>query len=113
MKIIVSPKAIRYLTFNFATAISIYPFIILKYSKDRYGKNYETIINHEKIHLKQQKELFIIPFYFLYLLFYIINFIKFFNHTKAYFNIPFEDEAYKNDKNLSYPEKRKKFSWIY
>jgi len=70
MKIIVSPKAIKYLTFNFATAISIYPFIILKYPKDKYEKNYKTIINHEKIHLKQQQELLILPFYFLYFFFY-------------------------------------------
>ena len=47
-----------------ANAMAVYPFIFLK-SKDQ--KLDEILINHEKIHLCQQIELLLLPFYFLYL----------------------------------------------
>lgn len=39
-------------------AITLYPFIISR------GEMSETTINHEKIHLAQQRELWILPFIF-------------------------------------------------
>ena len=60
----VSPLFLRIFTNNFATAISIWPFIFLKH---KYQKNDAILINHEKIHLQQQAELLIIPFYFQFM----------------------------------------------
>ena len=80
-------------------AIAIFPFIFVR--KD--VKITDRLINHEKIHFAQQKELLIIPFYILYCIFYLFY---------GYRNMPFEEEAYKNDINLNYLDKRKLFAWV-
>jgi len=92
-----------------ANAMAIYPFILFKHKSH---KEDLILINHERIHLKQQIELLIFPFYLLYLINYLINLIKYKNHYQAYFNISFEKEAYACDQNLNYLKSRKFFSWI-
>lgn len=92
-----------------ANAMAIFPFIILKNKTLKVDK---VLINHERIHFRQQLELLILPFYFLYLLMYLINLIRYKNHYLAYFNIPFEKEAYCFDADLSYLSHRKPFAWI-
>lgn len=90
-------------------------------------------MNHEKIHSHQFAEMSIIgliissPFavsnwwalLFGILLFYVwygvefvIRLIKIRNRHVAYKSISFEREAYQNDDNLQYLEKRKKFAFI-
>lgn len=78
--------------------ITIYPFIFLK----RKHSTDAIYINHERIHLRQQKELLIIPFFICYLLNWFINLLIYRNSDKAYSNIIFEREAYQNEKNLDY-----------
>lgn len=92
-----------------ANAMALFPFILFK---NAIQKDDKVLINHEKIHLKQQLELLIIPFYILYLLNYLINLFKYKNHYLAYFNISFEREAYHFENDLTYLSKRKSFSWI-
>jgi len=92
-----------------ANAMAVYPFILLK---NKFQKEDLVLINHERIHLRQQLELLIIPFYLLYLINYVINLIKYRNHYRAYLNISFEKEAYACDQNLNYLKSRKFFSWI-
>ena len=91
-----------------ANAMAIFPFIILQH-KDQ--KTNLTLINHERIHLRQQLELLILPFYILYGLNYLLNLYRFKNHYLAYFNISFEREAYANESDLAYLKRRKLFSW--
>lgn len=62
-----------------------------------------VLINHERIHLRQQIEMLLIPFYVMYL-------IEF--YTKGYYNISFEREAYQNENDLLYLKKRKIFNFI-
>jgi len=92
-----------------ANAMAIFPFILLK---SKAQKQDQILINHEQIHLQQQLELFVFPFYFFYLLNYCINLVKYRNHYQAYFNISFEKEAYHFEKDLNYLSKRKWCSWI-
>ena len=66
-----------------------------------------VLINHEKIHHRQQLELLILPFFLLYFLNYLINLIKYRNHFKAYKEIVFEREAFAMDADLQYLQKRK------
>lgn len=89
--------------------MAIYPFIILK--KEDFKKS-TVLINHEKIHLRQQQELLIIPFYLLYLVNYLINLLRYTNHQQAYEQIIFEKEAYQNDSNPTYLLSRKRFAWL-
>ncbi|MBC8987053.1 hypothetical protein H9X96_14870 [Pedobacter sp. N36a] len=91
-----------------ANAMAIFPFIILQHKAQ---KTNTTLINHERIHLQQQLELLILPFYILYGLNYLWNLYRFKNHYLAYFNICFEREAYANESDLGYLKKRKWFSW--
>ena len=70
------------------------------------------IVNHEKIHFRQQLELLILPFYIFYLINYLINRVKYKNHDQAYREICFEREAYRHDLDLHYLQKRKVYSWI-
>lgn len=89
--------------------LTLYPFIFLK-QKDL--KKNLVLINHEKIHLKQQLELLIIFFFLLYGIEWLIRFIKYKNTHLAYINISFEREAYKNETNLNYNKKRKFWAFL-
>lgn len=86
--------------------ITLYPFIFVRKKSLLQNKR---LINHEKIHVKQELELLIVPFYLLYLTHYLYNLLKFKNHRKAYLNIFFEKEAYQNDYDLKYLKNRKVF----
>jgi hypothetical protein len=66
----------------------------------------KVFINHEKIHLRQQLELLILPFYVWYLVEYLFRLVQFKDRKKAYYNISFEREAYANEKNLHYLKQR-------
>ena len=70
------------------------------------------MVNHETIHIYQQLELLVIPFYLLYILMYLYNIVKYRNVLEAYMNIPFEKEAYANETKYTYIKERKLFSWI-
>lgn len=102
-------RLVKLLTFNFATAITIFPFIILKFKNH---KNDLILINHEKIHIRQQLELLIIPFYIVYILEFVFHLIRIGNKRDAYLNISFEKEAYSNELNLNYLQNRKFWSFI-
>ncbi|TVZ57143.1 hypothetical protein OD91_2450 [Lutibacter sp. Hel_I_33_5] len=91
------------------TGITIFPFIFLK-RKDL--KEDIILINHEKIHLKQQLELLIIFFYLFYGIEWIIKYMKYQNGYIAYKNLSFEREAYQHEKNLEYVKKRKTWAFF-
>lgn len=90
-----------------AAAMAVYPFIFIK--RKAY-KNDLVLVNHEKIHHRQQLELLIIPFYVIYFLNYIYNLVRFQSHHQAYMNIIFEKEAYAQEKDLYYLNNRKTFA---
>lgn len=64
-------------------------------------------INYESIHTAQMKELLYIPFYLLYFGEWII---RLFMKGNAYRNISFEKEAYSNEKDLTYLNRRKHYA---
>ncbi|MEH6511624.1 hypothetical protein [Maribacter arcticus] len=99
----------RHFFYKNYVGLSLWPFIFLK---NRSLKNDGVLINHEKIHLRQQQELLIIPFYILYLLEWSVRTILYLDSYKAYQNLSFEREAYLNEKNLDYLSNRKSFSFI-
>lgn len=99
----------KYLVPKGYTGITIFPFVFLKH-KDL--KNDLVLINHEKIHLRQQLELLIFLFYFLYLLEFVFRLIQYRNWYTAYKNISFEREAYINQTDTNYLKNRKLWSFI-
>lgn len=103
--IIVCQKLLKNTKIN---GITLYPFIFIKNPDDR--KN-EVLINHEKIHLRQQLELLIIFFYLAYIAEYYYHLFKLKNAHQAYHAISFEREAYCNELDLKYLKKRKPWAF--
>ena len=85
------------------TGITIFPFVFLK---SKILKKDMVLVNHESIHLRQQMELLIIPFYLFYVIEFLIRLIQYKNRNLAYRNISFEREAYANEKDLNYLKSR-------
>lgn len=66
------------------------------------------VINHEKIHTMQMRELGYIGFYVAYFLEWLVRLVV---ATKtAYRGISFEVEAYENQDNFDYLQSRKRFA---
>ena len=99
----------RYLVPKCFSGITLYPFI---FTNDPKLLKDAQFINHERIHLAQQRELLVIFFYIWYAVDFILKYIKYKDKKKAYHNIIFEREAYENDYNLEYLKKRKTFAFL-
>jgi hypothetical protein len=91
-------------------AMTVFPFILV--NKRHAEKVDDIVIAHEKIHLRQQIELLILPFYVWYGVEYLIHLINFRDKNIAYRSISFEREAYANDGNLNYLSSRTPFSFL-
>ena len=86
-------------------AITLYPFIICK------GEMDEQTLNHEKIHLAQQRELWLVGFYLLYAFYWLRARLLGMSSHDAYMAIPFEVEAYAQQHDMDYLKNRERFAW--
>ena len=86
-------------------AITLFPFII---SRDEMS---DVTINHEKIHIEQQRELLVVFFYILYIWYWLMGKVKGMNNHDAYMNIPFEREAYTQMYDENYLDNRERHAW--
>jgi hypothetical protein len=89
--------------------LTAFPFVFLKCKFDLDNK---VLVNHEKIHLRQQLEMLVLPFFVWYLLEYMIRLWQYKNANLAYRNISFEREAYANELDLAYLKRRPFFSFF-
>jgi len=99
----------KYLTPKGFRGLTLYPFVFLKYKSD---KENVVLLHHERIHIRQQIELLVIPFLVWYILEYLVRLIQFRDRNLAYRNISFEREAYQNEKDLHYLKQRSFWSFI-
>lgn len=90
--------------------LTIWPFIILR---EKQLKADKSLINHERIHLRQQLELLLIPFYVLYIGEWLVRSLIYLDFYKGYRNLSFEREAYLNENDLQYLHTRKPFSFFH
>ena len=113
-------------------ALTLWPWIFIRNgAKARFNERTER---HENTHGEQQKELLAVGtilcavlmlsgcgwwslmalplFLWLYGLFYLIGLVRYHDHDRAYYNNPFEQEAYRNQENLQYLENRHLFAWV-
>lgn len=105
--IIVSQTLLNLLTLNNkkVTGMALWPFIFFK---DKESKSNQIILNHEKIHHRQQLEMLIIPYYLMYFMeYWAAMFKNKFKHHISYMSVSFEKEAYANQNNLDYLKTRK------
>lgn len=82
------------------------------FTKNKKGILTNRTVNHELIHTAQMKELGYIGFYLWYAIEYLI--IRLFHKKQgnAYHDVSFEEEAYANDKDMTYLQNRKHYAWF-
>ena len=89
--------------------MSLWPFLIMK-NEDL--KKDPVFIDHERIHLRQQAEMLVIPFYIWYLLEYLFRLLQFHDRMKAYHEISFEREAYAMERKKDYLAQRRFWAFL-
>ena len=80
----------KYITPKGFQGITLYPFVFLIDSKLKMNT---VLVNHERIHLKQQLELLVLPFYIWYGVEFLFRLAQYKNRRMAYKSISFEREA--------------------
>ena len=100
----------RYLIPKGFRGITLFPFIIVS---ERDLKQNSVMINHEKIHIRQQIELLILPFFIWYGIEFLVKWFIYKEKNIAYKNISFEREAYSKEKDLGYLKQRSFWSFLY
>ena len=93
----------KYLIPKGYVALTVFPFVFLREAKSRQN---EVLIRHERIHIRQQMDMLVVPFFLWYFAAYLLKLIRFKNHNLAYRNISFEKEAYANENNPEFLIKR-------
>ena len=93
----------KYLIPKGYSGLTFFPFVILRYKN---VKDDLIVINHEKIHIRQQLELLVLPFYIWYFIDFGLKYLKYRDAKIAYRNIIFEREAYANESNINYLKSR-------
>ena len=97
----VVPKGFRGFTF--------FPFVFLFDKKDKLNL---VLLNHERIHIRQQLELLIVLFFIWYGIEFLVRLVRYKNRRVAYYNISFEREAYANEKDLYYLKQRSFWNFL-
>ena len=68
----------------------------------------DELMNHERIHSAQQREMLFVFFYLAYFFEWLLRLPM---RGNAYRNISFEREAYANQRNLDYLKHRRLYAW--
>ncbi len=86
-------------------AITLTEFIFAATPLNKYN------LNHELIHVAQQRELLYLPFFIWYVFEWLFYYIKYRDRIVAYYHIRFEKEAYRHQNDLTYLKKRKHYHY--
>ena len=86
-------------------ALSFGPFVFCR------GEMPDRTRTHETIHYHQQLELLFVLQWLLYAVFWVIGLVRYRSGTIAYYENPFEREAYNNDHDSMYIESRPLWAW--
>ena len=105
----------RFIPFNGFMAINLFGvlFVRKEYEDDmnEHAEVKTIVINHESIHTAHMRELSFIGFYRMYLFYYLFLLAKTGNARTAYLEIPFEAEAYANERQADYLLTRERFAF--
>ncbi|WP_224491500.1 hypothetical protein [Robertkochia flava] len=89
--------------------LALWPFIFLK-SRDL--KEDQVLMNHERIHLRQQLELLVLLFYLWYVLEWFYHLLATGDAYRAYKMVSFEKEAYRYEGDAGYLASRKPWAFL-
>ena len=87
-------------------AFSFFIFVVSR------GEISERTRRHETIHYKQQLEMLFVFQWIMYAYFHLKGLLSGLSGNEAYYNNPFELEAYDNDKKENYLNERKAYAWV-
>ena len=87
-------------------AVNVGPFVWCK------GELSEETKRHETIHFQQQLEMLFIFQWLAYFAFYALGRYKHGSWKSAYYEIPFEREAYDKQSEVDYLQNRKRYAWL-
>lgn len=89
--------------------MALFPFVLT-----RHRHNAPWFVQHERIHLWQQLETGIVPFYIFYLLQYaVLRLVRQMPHHMAYTRLSAEREAYAQQHTAGYlGEERRFYGWL-
>ena len=102
------PKILRIKKFPLGKdflALTLGEFILAREPLNRYA------VNHELIHVAQQRELLYIPFFIWYGIEWVVLYLKYHDWQVAYRHIRFEKEAYRHEGDLFYLSNRKHYRY--
>ena len=108
--IIENSRIPRILSYIAPISISAITLGFVVFSKDKMD---ERTRRHEIIHFHQFFETLFLGFALIYLYDYIVKFLKYRDGKQAYSHLRAEIEAYENDEDPNYMEKRKRYQWIW
>lgn len=91
-------------------ACSVVPGVVIVV--DTMAAKDSVLMNHERIHFRQAKELWYIGYFFVYAKEYLRNRVsRQLSGPNAYYANPLEYEAYINQFNMNYLDTREKHAW--
>lgn len=83
--------------------LTVFPFVFVSQQSEKHNV---VLMHHEHIHLRQQMELLVLPFFVWYAIEFLLKWVWYRDRKKAYRNIIFEREAYDQEKNFAYLKSR-------
>jgi hypothetical protein len=89
-------------------AITLWPFVFIDSDEQ---DSHHVLSNHERIHIAQATELFVIPFYLLWLFDWLYQGCLFGSFEKGYYHCRLEQEAYDHERELDYLSNRRPYAW--
>lgn len=108
--IIVRNRLVGFLLTGHYSAMCIWPFLFVSPGND--VSEHSVILNHERIHARQQLEMLWLFFFMWYGAEYFARLLYCRNHYKAYRTLSFEQEAFTHDEDRDYLKKRKVYAWV-
>lgn len=103
----IRPRLAFFIPGLWVNGMALWPIILLGMPQPS-----ARLVNHERIHLRQQLELLIVPFYAWYLLEYAVKRLRLGTHDAAYRAISFEREAYTHDAEPGYLRRRRFWAFL-
>jgi hypothetical protein len=95
-------------SFLWVEGMALFPFVLVKNRRPHW-----ILLNHERIHLRQQLEMGFILFYVWYLVEYLFHWFRCRNHHHAYRAISFEREAFGHETSPDYLYSRSGWAFLH
>jgi hypothetical protein len=101
------PRLAFFIPWLWVNGMALWPVILVGMARPS-----ARLLNHERIHLRQQLELLVLPFYVWYLVEYLVKWLRYRHHDAAYRAIGFEREAYAHDAEPAYLRRRTVWAFL-